>query len=296
MSIPVLMSRILPSATDTVQVSSGGTLQSLSTTTYYFLTNNTSSGNGSSFLFALGAALVTSAGGGTFDVFLTSDLKVKFEHNAAGARTITMDRHLAWMLGFDTGLAHVAGTSFTTPSIPTGLTGYTVPYRSAWLWCPEMHVSSTGPELFDPTLESGIMTSAGTVTRAPDGTTMVTAVGTQVEAVFMFHGVEGFYRARRDYLPTNTRQREDFETFWRYGLRIQKSFLYWRNKTDVLGTNLPQAFTFDGANKYIEYAPQPQLRAAPLIKSVAGGTGLNRYFWDIEIPCWLTERGETAYS
>lgn len=300
MGIPVFMSKIVPLRATTPTVANSwwvrgnaGTQElfpATSTTPYYFLaTNKSSAGAGRSLLTQLKALLDTSSGV-TWTVTLTSDLKLKFVQSSGGSIDISSD--LGWMLGFDTGPTHLPSDTVSV-LVLSGSTGYTAPYRSPWLWCPEERVSFTEPTMFDPMTLAGIKTSAGSVSRAQDGTGSYTSNGIQVDAVFGFRAIEGMYRARANYSSDNVHQREDFETWWQYGPGPPgRSFLFWRDKSLLIGTATPAAGSAAPYN-YVEYNPSVELHGSPTIAPTVPD---NLLYWDARVGGFLTRRGEQVYS
>lgn len=302
MGIPVFMTKIVPLRAATATTSNSWWLKSdvgstqyvptTATTPYYFLaTNKSSAGEGKSFLSQIADTLAASSGT-AWTAKLNANLKIVFAHNNGVGQTLYMNAQLAWMLGLDTGATHLPSASFSVP-VPVGVGGYTAPYRSPWLWCPEMRVSFTEPTMFDPMSCAGIETSAGSASRAPDGTGSYTSNGIQTDAVFGFNAIEGMYRARADYRAENTHQREDMQTWWENGPGpAGRSYLIWRDKSLLIGTANPAAGSAVPYN-YVEYNPSTELHAAPTIGPTVPD---NLLWWTARVGGFLTRRGEQVYT
>lgn len=299
MSIPVFISEVRASATDTVQAG-GGAVQILPNTIaqpyYFYVSNKGTAGAGRSLLSQLEASLGTSSGN-TWAAVLTTDLKLQLTHNAGGTVTVTLNRVLAWNLGF--------ALAFSSPyppdptltidiPVPTGAGGFTAPFRSPWLWCPERRVSVAGPQYFDPMVQTGVPSSAGAVARAPSGKVSGVSNGIQVDATFGFKGVEPLYRAlpsNFNYSANNPHEREDCRTWWSLGPRVERRVLFWRNKTSLPGSSAPLGDS-SIAPPYVEYCPDAALRQS--VSIVAAGPP-RLVHWDITLGFTLTERGEATY-
>lgn len=299
MAIPVFISQIVAASTDTVQAGAGS-VQNIPRTNYYFLTSPvTSSVNGKSFLVQLKASADASSGTAWTFVF-DANLKLKVTHNAGGTTNLLLNRGLAWNLGFAKVFStrYPVDTSLTiTIPVPAGAGGYTAEHRSPWLWCPEMWVSDTGPSLFDPARSPGIRTSAGSASRAPDMTASFTNNGEQFEATYIFTAVEYQWRARQPDLNANSpaHEREDYETWWQCGPKLGRRFLFWRDKSQLIGVTGVQPSGYPGseAPAYVEYYPNAQTHAAPDI-SPTDPPGL--VYWNIRVGCWGTKNGAQVYS
>ena len=291
MGIPVFLSQVVAATTDTVQAGAGS-VQTLDATRYYFfLSPKSTASDGQSLLIALKAKADASSGV-AWTFVLDAHLKLKVTHDSGGSVNLILNRGLAWNLGF----AKVALTTYPpdvslteTIAVPAGPGGYTAEFRSPWLWCPEMRVSSTGPSLFDPMVSPGIRTSSGNSSRAPDQTAQHTKFGEQVEATFIFTAVEGMYRAREpDLTFGDVHEREAYETWWRLGPSEGRRFLFWRDKAGLIGLGVGVATAGASAPPYVEYTPSDALQRAP---NCVPSAPEDLYNWNITIPCWLTENG-----
>ena len=296
MPIPVFTSRIVTDSTWTVQVQ-GGSLQTFASTQYYhLLTAKSSTGNGQSFIHAL-KLLLDASSGLTWTATLDSNLKLKLTHDSGSSQSIDVPAYLAAGLGFTAGLSwSTAGgeeepTGTAVVAVPAGAAGNTAASRPWWLWCPEMPVSGVGPEQFDPAYTAGIRSSAGASLRAPDGSVSHVSNGMQIEAEFVFNGVQPYKRA---YRPPFTEAvfNDDFATWWRRGPKDGRSVLFWRNKNDLIGTALPTNATWS-PHKYVEYEVSDALRSRPSIRATVPG---NPNYHDISIPLWLGKNGEAVYA
>jgi len=275
--IPAFVSQVVTSSVDTVQVTSG-TSQALATTRYYyFVSNHTPATNGQSLLKAIKDALDTSLGGTTWTVALSTAYKVQLSHNNGSSRTVTFGSTLATALGFTSASFAVANATTVTA---TNL--------SYWWWSPNMPISMTGPVMFDPAVSYGCATSAGSAQRSSDMTAAYVANGTQYEAVYTFTGVDGYYRIK----PQSGFTNQDFETWWLNGPRIGRRMLMWRDRANATGSNAP-SIEFISPAAYIEYNPQPDLRAAPTVVPLSEA---NLVLWTVRLPLWLTENGATPLS
>lgn len=297
MSIPVFVSQVFATPTDVIGI--GGTLTPIPmTANYFYISNKTSFGDGMSLLRQLNNML-TAASAATFTVSLTADLHLKLVHNSGGTVTVTMNRVLAWRLGF----AMVFSTSYPPNvnltidiPVPTGAGGYTAEHRSPLLWCPERVVSATGPALFDPMISPGVQSSSGNTTRAPDGTAQRMATGVQIDAQFIFKGVEPYYRARAwdpNFAASYPHEREDCETWWKFGPRMGHKFLFYRNKA-VVSFGTPQTTqTSLIAPDYVIYYPDAATAGkAQIVATIEGDL---RYH-DITIGCTLAKNGTVALT
>lgn len=294
MSIPVFVSQVYATATDGIGVGTAALLIP-TTRSYYFISNRSSNADGKSLLHEIKQQL-DAASGATFTVGLTADLRLKFSHNSGGSITVTMNRVFAWRLGFGMVFATSYPPDVTLTIdviVPTGAGGYTAEHRSPWLWCPEMCVSGTGPELFDPMTSPGIASSQGSILRAPDGTTSTVSNGVQTDATFSFKGVQPYYRARAsdpNYAGANPHEREDCETWWRFGPRLGRQFLFYRNKAVVATGTATTGATSALAPDYVIYAPDAAMRMKPSINATAPP---NLIYHDITIGCTLAKDGAT---
>jgi hypothetical protein len=298
MSYPAFISQFYAAATDTVQAGAGS-IQALPRTYYYFFLSPVhSAANGCSLLYQLGVSAGIS-NGATWSFVLDSNFKIKVTHNSGGAVNLTMGRGLAWNLGFPLAFSTIYPpdpSQTVTVSVPAGAGGYTAPFRSVYYWCPERLVSMTGPELFDPMTSIGIPSRAGAATRSPDGTASYITNGIQYDAQFVFNRVEGLYRARApDPNVTNVHEREDYETWWQYGPRLGRRFLFWRDKSRLIGLDwiLGLGGTTPSFKFYVEYNPSAEMSARPQITAPYAP---NLVFHDITISGWTTERGDAAYG
>lgn len=277
--IPGFASQVF--ATDqTVQVT-GGTVQALATTRYYyFVSNRTSIANGQSLLKAIKDLLDASLSGTAWTVVLANvggTYRVQFSHNNGSSRTVTLSSTFATALGFTAGT-----TAFVVASGAT----VTTSYPSTWWWTPDMPVSMTGPQLFDPLVSYGVPESAGASQRAPDMTTAYVQNGVQWSATYIFNGVQYLYKVR-----ANGGQ-QDLETWWLNGPAQGRRFLLWRSRDSATGSNAPGAGSASPYN-YVEYAPQETLRGElPAVATVPP----NLVYWDVTLDCWVTENGETPLT
>jgi hypothetical protein len=287
MPYPLYMSQIQTLATDFIQAGTSPA-QLIPNTSYYFLvTGKASAGNGQSFLSLLGGLLTTSGNpGGTWIVSLDANYKVKINHTA-GTFDVTMTDRIAFMLGFGLDERNLTGASYTLSAVP--VTGVTAPYRSAWLWTPDMVISSTGPKLFDPAYSSGIKTGAGSAAFAPDNTASFVSNGVQIAAVHKFSGVQPYSNVRSLYdVVLNRQPTGDLETWWRFGPRLGSRILFWRNRSYLVGGYPP----FVNSNlplQYLEYYPDAALQKEP---SIVASSEPNLYYWDVELGFRITERGD----
>jgi hypothetical protein len=197
-----------------------------------------------------------------------------------------MSSDLAVKLGF---YATTGGLS-TLSILMFGATA-TADFRSNLFWSPEMVISATGPDWFDPAWAPGISTSAGAAQRSPDMTASFVSNGTQIEGDLIFNSVQPFWRVWPQ--SDNTAYiNQDYMTWWTNGPRIGRRFLFWRNRLGLVNTSAPVITQTAPPAAYVEYYPSDRMRAQPLIKAAAPP---NLVYWDVTISCWLTERGETVY-
>lgn len=288
MPIPAFLTQVIFDFTATVAVTggSGGTV-ALSTSQYfYLLSNKTSSGNGQSLLTALGTALSTADGTATFTCKLTSDFRINITHNAGATKTITLSSRLGEMLGW-----YFQGSGSGATLVPPGVSGASG-LTPLWFWTPDMTVSGTGPEMFDPLVNHGVLSSAGAGHRAPDGTASYVANGTQVDAELIFNGVQPYYRAHPPYVQ-DTHTNKDFVTWWSYGIRIGRRILYWRDRSQLVSVAAVTGATSNNIPKYVEYNPTDEARARPLI-TATNPPGL--VYWDVRLPFWLSDRAGAVFS
>jgi len=188
---------------------------------------------------------------------------------------------------FDATTAAALGFSSASFAVASGTT-VTATYLSYWWWSPNMPVSMTGPIMFDPAVNYGIPTSAGAAQRSSDQTAAYVTNGTQYEAEYMFNAVEGYYRIRPQSGFTNS----DFETWWKNGPRLGRRMLMWRSRDSATGSNAPSEGSASPYN-YVEYNPQPGLKAAPVVEPVSEA---NLIYWNVKLPLWVTENGETPLT
>ncbi len=282
-----------------VRVNSATDIGFARTRFYYFVSNRTSAGNGQSFLRALKDNLDASLAGTTWTVRLTkvSGLyKVQLSHNNGSSRTITFTSAAAsptlpLKLGFASSSVVVAASTTVTADYP-----------SVWWWTPDMPVSLTGPEMFDPALTHGIPESAGFSQRSSDSTGAYGQHGTQWSADYYFNGVQYYYKIR----PVVGHTNEDLETWWINGpmggairLPIESGpntasnrFLWWRDRDNACGSDAPSAGSASPYN-YIEYQPGAVLRTRiPVTYPFPN----NLVFADVKIDCWVTENEENVLS
>ncbi len=275
--IPAFVSQVVASSADTIQVT-GGTSQTLYSTSkwYYLVSNRTASSNGQSLLYAIKTLLDTSLGGTTWTVALSAGYKVQLSHNSGSSKTVTFGTTLATALGFTSAANVVANGVTVTATNP-----------SYWWWSPNMPVSMTGPQMFDPAVNYGIPSSAGAAQRSSDMTAAYVSNGTQYEAVYSFTAVDGYYRVR----PQSGFTNQDLETWWKNGPRVGRRMLMWRDRNNATASNAPSEGSASPWN-YIEYNPQPELRTSlpvePLSESLI--------FWNVKLPLWVTENGETPLT
>jgi hypothetical protein len=289
MPIPAFLTQIFLTSADTVAVigGSGGTVALPTTSYYYLLSNKTSAGDGRSLLAALGAALSTADGTATYTCVLSSSFGLRITHNSGSSKSVVISQTLAEMLGW-----YLQGVGGSPTPVPTGANGATSTIPPLWFWTPNMVVTATGPELFDPTVNFGVPSSAGSAHVSPDMTASYVSNGIQYEAEFLFNGVEGYHKAfpapNSDPLNVN----RDFLTWWKYGPRLGRKILYWRDRSQLVATAAPSvgsAYPF----RYIEYQPKEELRAAPTMSATVPN---NPNFWDVRLPFWLTPRLDGVFS
>jgi len=276
--IPAFTSQYLPSSTDTLQITSG-TLQTLpSTRWYYLVSNRTTASSGQSLLKIVQDMLDQSLSPTAWTVRLSaSNYRVQISHNNGSSRTVSFGAALQAALGFASSSNVVATATTVTADYPSPL----------W-WSPGMPVSMTGPIMFDPAVNFGIPTSAGAAQRSSDMTAAYVTNGTQYEAEYTFTAVDGYYKIR----PQSGFTNQDFETWWRTGPRLGRRMLMWRNRANATGSNAPSEGSASPYN-YVEYNPQPGLRAAPVVEPLSEA---NLIFWNVKLPLWVTENGETPMS
>lgn len=278
--IPAFASQIFSSG-ETIQVS-GGSAQTLANTRYYyFVSSRSSATSGQSLLRAIKDLLEASLGGVTWTVVLTkvgSLYKIQISHNSGSSKTFDFGSS-AWALALG-----FAGTNHT---VNNGVT-LTADYPSFYWWTPDMPISLTGPEVFDPAISYGIPESAGAAQRSPDMTAAYVQNGFQWSADYMFTGVQYYYKIR----PQTGHANEDLETWWRNGAGKGARFLMWRNRDNATGSSAPSGGSASPYN-YIEYTPNAELRA----KLPAGATNPpNLVWWNVTMNCWVTENGEAILS
>ncbi len=290
MPFPAFISQYMAGSADTVAVAGGsGGTQTIPNTRYYFLISpKTTVGDGQSLLKALGNALTTASGSSTYAVVLTSDFKVKI--TAAGGSTttgtITITTDLAIYLGF-----YPLGTTGSTQSILMIGATSTASFRSPLFWSPEMVISATGPDWFDPAWSPGISTSAGAAQRSPDMTASYVSNGVQIEGDLIFNSVQPYWRVHPQ-SDSTAYTNQDYYTWWKYGPRVGRRYLFWRDRLGIVNTSAPVITTTAPPCVYVEYNPSDRMRAAPLVKAAAPP---NLVYWDVTVSGWLTERGETIY-
>ena len=278
--IPAFVSQYMPSSTDTLQVTTG-TLQTLASTRWYYLVSNRSAtSNGQSLLRAVSTALNTSLVGTTWTVVINASAgvyKLQLSHNNGSSRTITWGAALQATLGFASSTTVVASATTVTADYPSPL----------W-WTPDQVISLTGPVLFDPAINYGVPSSAGAAQRSSDMTAAYVSNGVQLDAEYIFNGVQYYYKIRPQVGHTN----EDLETWWRTGPAVGRRMLMWRDRLNALGNNSPSEGTATPWN-YIEYNPQPDLRATfPAVPMAPP----KLTFWDVTLKLWVTENGETPLT
>ncbi len=284
-----------------VTVGAGTPVEIPRTRYFYFVSNRTSPGNGQSFLRAFKNILDSSLAGTTWTVVLakqasTGLYKVNLSHNNGSSRTIVFTA--------STGSPTVhTGLGFASTSIVVAA-GATVvaDYPSYWFWSPDMPVSMTGPELFDPAISYGIPSSLGFSQRSSDMTGAYGQHGVQYSAEYLFNGVQYNYKIR----PWPGHTNEDLFTWWINGpmggdVRLpveagpnssSNRFLLWRDRDNACGSDAPSAGSASPYN-YIEYQPQDSLRA----RVPATHPFPNNLLWaDVKIDCWVTENGESILS
>ncbi len=277
--IPLFASKV-ESSSETIQVTTG-TLQTLATTRwYYFVSNRTAATNGQSLLKAIKDLLDASLAGTTWTVVLTkvSGLyKIQLSHNNGSSRTVTFSTNFATGLGFSAAAQVVAASTTVTAT-----------YQSCYFWTPDMPVSMTGPEMFDPSLTYGIPESAGASQRAPDMVGAYVQNGVQYSAEYLFNGVQYYYKIQ----PYTGHTNEDLRTWWINGPAKGNRFLMWRDRDNATGSNAPSEGSASPYN-YIEYQPQETLRGRLPVKYPFP----NNLVWaDVKLDCWVTENGETPLS
>lgn len=291
--IPCLIAQMyIDTSMDLVTVANNGNTGTASLSTsrwYYYVSNRTTASNGQSFLTALDNALTAAAAAATpsaitggFACVLTSDYKLRITHVNANDTTITLESStLATRLGF-------TSASISAPS-NLGTCTATASYISRFFWSPDMPVSATGPEWFDPAISYGIPSSAGSAQRSSDMTAAYTDNGTQYDAEYTFNGVEYYYKIRAQSGYTN----QDLEGFWEVSLKKGRRVLWWRDRDNTVGQSGAPSEGSATPYNYIEYQPQPLLREKPPFKATAPPRLTH---WDVSFPLWVTENGESPMS
>jgi hypothetical protein len=203
--------------------------------------------------------------------------KINLSHDNGSSRTVTFSSGFATALGF-------ASASFAVANATTVVADY----PSYWWWTPNMPISMTGPDPFDPVYNYGVPEANAHAQRAPDGATAHVQNGVLFDASYMFQGVEPGYLARATSGYTN----RDLETWWRQGPAKGRRFLLWRDRDNATGSNAPSEGSASPYN-YIEYAtPQTLMSKLPATPT----SQFNLRYWDVKIDAWLTENGETPLT
>src|SRR6476619_3888851 len=157
----------------------------------------------------------------------------------------------------------------------------------------------TGPDLFDPMLSPGIMTNNGSIAQAPDNTAVGVTNGTHIAAQFIFKSVNPLYRARATdpyyavsgpiYQP---HEREDYETWWKYGPGQCRRFLFYRDRDVIVNGDTHTTQTSHLAPDYVVYYPDAATKAKP---QIAAPFAPDLRYHDITVGCTITEMGVTQY-
>ena len=92
--------------------------------------------------------------------------------------------------------------------------------------------------------------------------------------------------------PVSGFTNQDFQTWWANGPRIGRRMLMWRDRSNAIGSNAPSEGSASPYN-YVEYNPQPDLKTAPPVTQVSEA---NLTWWNVRIPLWVTEAGETPMT
>lgn len=281
--IPCFASQVLlDTNTDTVSVT---TEQSLSVARwYYYVSNRTTASNGQSLLYALKTILDTATSAATWTVQLSSTAaslgRLQLSHTSTASLTVTWTNTL---------LASHLGFATTTSTTVAASTTVTADYPSVWYWTPEIPISETGPQMFDPAVSHGApITSPGSAHRAPDGTAVYTENGMLYDCQLTFRGVEAYYRLRTTSGYTN----KDLFTWWTNGPRKGRRFLWWRDRTNAFGSNAPSEGT-SSPYRYVELTPNGDMRSTFPAQPLAPP---NLVWWDVFIGGWVTENGESPLS
>lgn len=283
--IPALVSQFVPTDDTFIRDEDGSTVGFIAdlfgNTWFYYVSNRTTVANGMSLLKAIASSLFASAGK-TWTVRLsaTSPFKLTLAHNGGGTTQVSMSADLAAVTGWG------SGTSVQTATTVSAVTA------SPLFWTPDMPVSMTGPVQFDPAINYGVPTSAGSMQRAPDMTPAAVSNGVQYAAEYRFNGVTPYYKVRAPSTAAAVHINEDIETFWTQSLSKGRRVLYWRDRANLAGSDAPSEGTASPYN-YVEYAPQPDLREN------MPGTPMTPYVlthWDVNLKLWVTENGETPLS
>lgn len=278
--IPAFVSQYYAGSTDTLQVTTGSLIPIATSYYHYFVSNKIATANGRSLVRAVKSALDTSLAGTLWNCQLgvSSGLyKVQLSHNNGLSRTITWGAALQAALGF----------ASSTTVVPASTT-VTADYPSPLWWTPDQVVSLTGPVMFDPSINFGCPTSAGAAQRSSDMTAAYVSNGIQYDAEYVFNGVQYYYKIRPQVGYTN----QDLETWWSHGPQKGLRMLMWRDRNNAIGSNSPSEGSASPWN-YIEYNPQPDLRA----NFPATPTAPPKLtFWDVTLKFWVTENGETPLS
>ncbi len=266
---------------------------------FFLVSNRTSAGNGQSFLRALANLLTESLAGTAWTLrfaWVGGKLKLQISHDNPSSRTITFSGSTTYP---NPATARGLGFASDVIVVPASTT-VTADYTSWWLWSPDMPISTTGPELFDPAYQYGVPSSLGASQRSPDMTGAYVTNGTQWAAEYMFNGVQYYFKIR----PQPGHVNEDLETFWRrstssdiqlpvssggYGVTAGR-VLMWRDRENIVGSDAPSAGSASPFN-YVEYACAEGMRSKiPAVPMVPN----NLQFWDVRFDLWITERGEAV--
>jgi len=300
--VPLLISEVRPDSTmysvKVTQDPSGtpvpGSEQTFDESRFYFgVSPATSAADRQSLLRALKTALDASTGGAvvwtvrlssTFKLILSHDNatythRVTFYSSAGGAGSSA--HMLLW------GFQNYSNPNYLTyVDVPTGGSGMTADFKPRWLWTPGVPVHHTGPEGgFDPALDYGVPSSAGSIQRSQDGTTVAVDNGVLYDAEYECVGVAGLYRIRPD--PTLVYRNEDLDGWWQAGPAKGRRILWWRDGQNAIGSDAPSG---SGTPDYcIEYAPQESLKNGfPAQRMSTNGT----YYWNVRFALYVTERGD----
>ena len=130
---------------------------------------------------------------------------------------------------------------------------------------------------------------AASIVRGEDGTPVYTDNGRLYACDLTFRGVEGLYKIRTQSGYVN----RSLETWWKYGPGLGRRFLWWRDRDNVASAGDAPSEGSSSPYNYVELAPTAELKANLPGNPVAG---VNLYYWDVTLNCWITENGETPLT